>query len=169
MSSVRSHDSARLRVAPADLVLKNWPLRDRKRVAWPLALGLTALAALTQAMTGRWEAGFAAAVVLVASTWRWWIPVTFLLGPAGVQERVLGRTTRRPWASFARYEILSEGVVLCPEADDSPAATIRGRYVAWLDRRDELLAVLDFYLVSRRTDSYSARSSQPPPASDRST
>jgi len=158
MSSVRSHDSARQRVAPVDIVLTNWPLRDQKIACCAAALAFVGISIGVGWLAGHWGVSVGAGIALFVSTWRWWIPVTFGFGPAGINQTILGRTFRKPWAAVVRYDKLARGVLLLPDADGAPVATLRGRYVAWHDRRDELLTLLDFYLAPRASDSRWQRS-----------
>lgn len=159
MSSVRSPSSGRSRVAPADLTLVNWPVRDQPVSAAVLALALLAGAAAV----GWWGphpiAGVAAAAAFWLATWRWWVPVTFVFGPAGVTQTILGRSTRQPWPTVASFDRLEYGVMLLPDTEDSTAA-FRGRYVAWRDQRDALLVLLDFYIGQRGGDSRTHRSTK---------
>lgn len=166
MSSVRSHDSARQRVAPADIVLVNWPLRDQPIASLAAAAAFVAIAWGVGHLAEQPWVGSAAGVALFASTWRWWVPVTFGFGPAGVTQSIFGRSFRKPWAAVVRYERLARGVLLLPDAEGAPASSLRGRYVAWLNRRDELVTLLEFYVGARSQDSRWLRSSaarpQPP-------
>jgi len=158
MSSVRSHDSSRQRIAPAEIVLVNWPLRDQKIASIATALALLGTATGAGWLSGQSMVGIIAGVAMFVATWRWWIPVTYGFGPAGVSQVILGRIFRQPWGSIARYETLERGVRLLSDTDDATISTFRGRYVAWRDRRDALLILLEFYLGNRSTDSRWSRS-----------
>lgn len=160
MSSVHSHDSTRQRVAPADITLTNWPLRDQMLPSILLAVALVGLACGVSWVASDARVGGAAGAALFVATWRWWIPVAFTFNPAGISQTMLGRTSRKPWSAVACYRKLARGVLLLPDADDSAAATFRGRYVAWRDRRDDLLGLLEFYVGQRAGDSRSYRSTK---------
>lgn len=147
-----------MRVAPEDLTLTNWPLRDDKLAALGLAAALVGLSIAVGWYVERAGAGAAAAAALFAATWRWWTPVRFVFGPSGVAQTRFGRTRRRPWTTIQSFQTLDYGVLLLPEPADPPIAALRGVYVAWGDRRAELLTLLDFYVGVRSSDSRVQRS-----------
>ena len=70
MSSVRSHDSARQRVAPTDIVLVNWPLRDQPLASLAAAGAFVAIAYGVGRLADQTGVDFAAGIALFASTWR---------------------------------------------------------------------------------------------------
>lgn len=135
-----------LRVAPPDLRLVNWPLRDEGWRAWGLLTVLAAAATAVGWKLTNLPAGLLAGTALAVAAWRLWIPVTWELGYSGITETVLGRSVRIPWTSIAGWREYRTGVLLLPEADAAPILALRGRFVAWRNQRAELLALLEHYV-----------------------
>lgn len=135
-----------LRVAPPDLRLVNWPLRDEGWRAWGLLTVLAAAATAVGWKLTSLPAGLLAGTALAVAAWRLWIPVTWELGYSGITETVLGRSVRIPWTSIAGWREYRAGVLLLPEADAAPILALRGRFVAWRSQRAELLALLEHYV-----------------------
>jgi hypothetical protein len=147
-SSIRSTPEITLRPRPIpeEVVLWNWPLRDE-----PLAASLL----LTLAAGAGWLTIWATAspwlgaiiVSLLAITlWRTILPVRFELGSQGIVQTVLGWQRRTSWLQIARFELLPHGVIFCFQSEASPLATLTALYMRWRDQRDQVLAILDFYL-----------------------
>ena len=140
---------ARIRVAPEQCALLIWPLRQQ-----PLCV-LTALAAalgvgwLIGSAYERTWLGALTAGLLVVTSWRMWLPVTYEVGASGVGRVVLGRRRRIPWAAVGGYEVRGEGVLLVPDIQVTPLSPLRGLYVPWLDQREKVLASVEYYLQGR--------------------
>jgi hypothetical protein len=136
----------RVRVAPEELRLEVWPLVQR-----PVeSLVQIVAAAAASVAVGWWLrqpivaglAGSALAVVL----WRTWLPVTFEIGVMGVTQTVLGRSRRVPWSSVRGWRVDDSGVLLSPDAELIPLSSLRGLYLPWLDKREKLLASVEYYV-----------------------
>jgi hypothetical protein len=145
-----SRDSAlRIRVVPEEVTLAVWPLRQQ-----PLGSLVTlSIAAAVSWLVG-WSAarpwvGVLAAVVLGVTLWRDWLPVTYELGLSGVSQIVLGRLRRIAWPAIRGYDVLPHGVLLVPDTQLTPLSPLRGLFVPWLDRRDQVLASIEYHLHSR--------------------
>lgn len=138
----------RIRVAPEDVALIDWPLRQQP-VRSLVALAAAALGVwLSGWMTGSpWLAG-AVAGALAVTLWRTWLPVSYELGGSGIVQSVLGWRRRIPWTAIKNYEMDEEGVLLLPDPVAAPLSPLRGLFLRWGERRSEVIAHLDYYLQS---------------------
>ena len=93
--------------------------------------------------------GIALAALLIV-TWRTWLPRRFEIGATGVQERVLWRKRLIPWHAILQYEISPGGVLLMPDPVVNGLSPLRGIYIPWGQRRQELLAQLEYHLQGFR-------------------
>jgi hypothetical protein len=139
--------SLRIRVAPEEVSLIDWPLVQRP-VSSLLAL---ALASGTVWLVGwasqRWEAAALAAVALAVTLWRTWLPVRFDIGSGGIAQVILGRFKRRiPWSAIQSYEVRTDGVLLVPDPVITPLSPLRGLYLHWGHQREAVLANLEYYV-----------------------
>jgi hypothetical protein len=136
----------RIRVAPEEVTLVVWPLRQR-----PVeSVLLLAVAAGVSCFVGWWTrqplvgGGVAAAMAIVL--WRTWLPVTFEVGISGIKQTVLGRGRRISWSAIRSHEIQADGVLFSPDAQLIPLSPLRGLYLPWLGERDKVLAHIEYYL-----------------------
>jgi hypothetical protein len=145
----------RIRVAPEEVSLTDWPLRQRP-VSSLFAL---AIAGGTSWLVGwaanRWEVGAIAAAALGITLWRTWLPVRFEIGSGGIVQVIVGRFKRRiPWSAIQAYEVRQTGVLLLPDAVVTPLSPLRGLFLHWGDQREAVLASLDYYVHGWRTASH---------------
>jgi hypothetical protein len=149
MSTMSAHRRLPLsQEAPPLVRWRSWPLREHR------LMGVVVVAALAAAVAGiHQRAGTSMALLagaaLVVSLWRFFVPVVFEVNVDGVHQWVLGRHVQIPWQSFRRYRIFSDGVLLLPHAEICPIDALRGLYLPWRDRREEVLANVRFYLDYR--------------------
>jgi hypothetical protein len=149
LSFTSSRDSSlRIRVAPEELVLVDWPLRQQ-----PLGSAAALLLAISASSLAGWVTrsplvGAAVAAVLLLTLWRKLLSVRYELGGGGIVQSVFGWRRRVPWTAILHYELDSRGVLLLPDAVATPLSPLRGLYLPWGDKRDEVLAHLDYYLQS---------------------
>jgi len=147
MSDISSTKDERLPPAPPALRWQSWPAREKPLCTVMLAVGLFGVAVgiclltVLQALPV-----ILAAIVLILSAWRFFLPVVFELNEDGVDQWIFGRPRRVPWQAVRRYMICSAGVLLLPHEDPSPLAALRGLYVPFCTHRDEILARVDRYL-----------------------
>jgi hypothetical protein len=150
-SSIRpTRDSSlRLRTAPEEIAIDDWPLRDR-----PLPSSL----AVTLAAGASWLAMWAThqpaiaitiAALLVLTLWRTLLPVRYELGPAGVVQSVLGWRRRIPWMAIDHFEPHADSVLLSPDAAVSALSPLRGLVVPCGAKRDAVIALLEYYLLGK--------------------
>jgi hypothetical protein len=137
----------RIRVAPEEVSLVDWPLRQRPvRSLFALALA-GGLSWLVGWGTMRWEAGVFAAAALAITLWRTWLPVQFDINSGGIAHTILGRWKRRiPWSAIQAYDIRTDGVLLVPDAVITPLSPLRGLYLHWGNQREAVLANLEYYV-----------------------
>lgn len=150
-SSSADRSVGRVSYAPLTLQITNWPLRDNRVRACAAIAGMLAVAIFAGAFADSVAMGMVAFAALAFAGWRLWIPVRFEFGPKGIVQTVLGRQRRIPWVALMRYEVRRHGVLLLADAEPSPLAALRGLYVRWQDRRDDLLEILEFFMNSRTT------------------
>jgi hypothetical protein len=136
------------RTSPVPIVWRSWPLGDGGRQLWLLVSVLSVVAAVVGYATGspRWMA--ASVALVAAAAWRIFVPVVFELNTLGVSQHLLGRIRRIPWSAIEYARIGREGVFF--SLDGTPLADLRGLYVPWENRRNEVLAVVDYYLQASR-------------------
>jgi len=134
------------RPAHPPLRWRSWPLRQNASRSALATAGLLLAALVVYCLAGRVVLALLALAALAAACSRFFLPVEFELGEAGVSQRIFGRRRLIPWRAIARYEVCSAGVLLLADADRSPLAPLHGLYAAWLGNRDEVLAVVRRYL-----------------------
>lgn len=147
-SSIRpTRDSqVRLRAAPEEVTISDWGLRDRPLATW-VAMTVAALASWLGAWATRSAtAGAVVAIVLAISLWRTWLPVRYQLGASGITQSVFGRARRIPWTAIQRYEVQARGVLLLADPAATPLGPLRGFVMPWGAHREQVLALLEFYL-----------------------
>jgi hypothetical protein len=138
--------SLHIRIAPEEVTLWVWPLRDRGRGAW-IALALPLLAGVLVAWRfEQWWAGVMVGLVGYAAIWRTWLPVQVTLGPTGIRERCLGWERQINWTAIRTYEIRRHGVLLLPDERPARIAPLRGLYLHWGAHRSEVLDIVEYYL-----------------------
>lgn len=162
-SSIRpTRDSqVRLRVAPEEVTVADWGLRDRplgSSVAATVAAGVSWFAAWG---TGNLLAGLLVGAALTIILWRTWLPVRYQLGGSGVAQSVFGWRRQIPWTAIQSYEVKGSGVLLLADAGHSPLGPLRGFFVPWGGHRELVLAQVGFYLPNSNGDELGAA---PPPA-----
>lgn len=138
---------------PANLQLVNWPLRDDGVSGWIFLAFVMGVAAAIGLITK--EAGLALVsfAIMSVAMWRMWIRTTFELGPKGVLQTHWGRRKRRiVWSAVRRCRVQRRGVLLLFDDDPSPLSNAMGLYIRWCDHRDELLAIVRYYIGSRLAD-----------------
>lgn len=138
--------SLHIRVAPEELTYWHWPLRDRGLGAW-LAMVVPLVAGVVVSWWfGKWWAGVAVGVVGYAVLWRTWLPCQLTFGSAGITERCLGMERRIVWTAIRSYEVRRHGILLYPDERLTRAAPLRGLYLHWGPHKDEVQAIVEYYL-----------------------
>lgn len=138
--------SLHIRVAPEEITLWHWPLRDRRLGAW-IALAVPLIAGLFIAWRfDQWWAGVIVGLIGYATIWRTWLPVQITLGSTGIKERRLGFERRISWTAIQSYEVRRHGVLLFPDERLTRVAPLRGLYLHWGNHRAEVLEVVEYYL-----------------------
>ena len=147
MSTAPSPPTAEKRpVPPPAIRWRSWPLREDWTKAAMVLAGIAGTSVLVHSMGVAPHMTFLAMTALAVALWRFFIPVAFELSADGVDQHILGRRRRLPWQAIRRYEKSTTGVLLLPHADRCPMDVFRGLYLPWADRRDEVLAQVEFYL-----------------------
>lgn len=147
----------RIRVAPEEVTLQVWGLRDWGWYGW-LNLAIAGAASSGVAwLTGTPVAGWGVFFVLVLTLWRFWLPMRFELGPQGIKQTVLSRSARIAWTSILNYEIKPRGVILHADAVLTPLSPLRGLYLPWGRQREQVLAHVEYYLTAWTRDQQSTK------------
>jgi len=146
MSSVAAPESLTPRHEPPPTVaLRNWPIVDEPLSAWLMVLAFGGVAAFAGYASQSLAMGVLCFAALNLAVWRLWLPVGFVLGPKGVEHRLLGRGRIIPWRWIRRAEFGRRGVLLLPEDETAPAAAIRGLYVRWGRLAEHVQAAILYY------------------------
>jgi len=149
-------------LAPEDLAVWNWPLRDDGPKSWALLVAAVAVAALVWAIWG--NPGFAlfTYAMLALALWRLWVPVKWELGLTGISLVVLGFRRRIPWLAVARFELRDDGVWLFADREALPQ---RGTFIGYGGQKQRVQACIEYYLGTWTAASESTRSFAQPPES----
>jgi hypothetical protein len=126
--------------------ITNWPLRDDGWSAWAMVAAIPIVGLLVGGISSSVAVGLFTSAAFAVSLWRLFVPVTFDFGSRGIVQTLRKGRRRIPWNHVARYGVLSHGVLLSPDPEQTALAPLRSTYVRWNDQRAELIAVLDFYL-----------------------
>jgi hypothetical protein len=141
--------SQRARAAPEEITLRVWPLVQEPLVSLAALAAAAAASYLAGWSYGRAWVALAVAGLLVATLWRTWLPVTYEIGPGGVAQCVLGRRRRIPWPAIRGWQVRGTGVLLVPDVEVAPLSPLRDLYLPWQDRRDQIVASLEYHLQGR--------------------
>ncbi len=142
-------------MAPEDVVVWNWPLRDEGLRSWALLLVVSALVALVWTLWRDVAFTLLAAATFAISLWRMLLPVKWSLGLTGLKQTVLGMERRIPWMAIARFEFQPHGVWLYSHRAGSPQ---RGIYIAYGDQPQRVRTIVDYYLGTWTSAGDSTRS-----------
>jgi hypothetical protein len=144
-------------LAPDDVVVWNWPLRDEGLRSWGLVVAAAVLVALVWTIWQSWQFTLLTAVTLTVAAWRLWLPVKWELGLTGVTLVVLGFRRKIPWMAVAQFEIGEEGVWLFADRDPTPQ---RGTFISYGGQRPRITACIEYYLGTWTAATESTRSFQ---------
>jgi hypothetical protein len=149
-SSFTAAPVASPRNSPVPIVWRVWPLGDGGRQLWLLVAVLLIVAVVVGLATEspRWMA--VSAALVAAAAWRVFVPVVFELNALGVSQHLLGRIRRIPWSAIEYARVGREGVFFT--LDGAALADFRGLYVPWESRRNEVLALVEYYLPASRRE-----------------
>ena len=147
-----SHTGLRISVAPEPLTIHIWHLRQRP-VSSLLAICVAILASVFVGWWFEfWPLGGIIAVLLTITGWTILLPQRYELSNVGVRHVVLGRVRLIPWAAIRRYTIHATGVVLLPDDQVIGLSPLRGLFLPWSGKRQEILAHLEYHLQSSATN-----------------
>lgn len=136
---------------PIDLVLKCWPLRDEPRRGWIVGAGPMVAAYVVWWVTGDLALAVAGCVALAGAMWRDFLPITYVISANGISQQVRimrGRSIRRRrigWSAVGRCEFHSEGVMVTPQRNGAPIDRMRGIFLPYAQRREELSQAIHQY------------------------
>jgi len=91
-----------------------------------------------------------AAVFLLGSLARYFVPTDYELDAAGVSVRFLGRVRRIPWAHIRRVAVHDEGVQMSPFEKPSRLEAFRGTFVRFAGNRDEVVSFVEGQMAAHR-------------------
>lgn len=131
------------RSSNSDVTLLNWPLiQDGWRSVFYVSL-TAAVTLVTGYVTGHKPSAVLAALAIVLSMWRFWLPVRFHFNYNGITQTVVGHQRLIPWRFVRRCEALRHGLLFYFTTDRSPLSFFSSLYVDWRDRRDDLLRLVE--------------------------
>lgn len=122
--------------------VRSWPARDSGWWTIVPAIAVGTLGGAIGTTVGHWLAGFLAALLVAASSWRYWLPVDFDLDATGVTQRLGHCRWRIPWAAVCGYAVLPHGAQLWPAAPGPLTAATRAVCIPWNGQREAVLAIL---------------------------
>jgi hypothetical protein len=128
---------------PVPVAWRSWPIVDSLGEFFFLTISSGAAIGAAYRFAGPLTA-IAAAVVLTFVSWRYFVPTFFELSALGVSENCLGRKRRIPWISIDRYVVGRKGAYL--SSAGAPLELLRGLYLPWGPHREQIVAVLRYYL-----------------------
>ena len=131
---------------PAAVRWRSWPARDNLIHSLLVGLGLLIGGLLIFWGSGQVYLTFLAVLAVVASMWRFFLPIVFELDDRGVGQRLFGRQRHIAWNAIGSYEICPQGVLLLPHEDRSFFAPFRGLYVPWKEHHDAVLQLVKYHL-----------------------
>jgi hypothetical protein len=138
----------RIRVAPEEVTVHYWGLRDNPLDTWlRIVIGIGAAAVVGNFLGNEWW-GWGTLTLVLITLWRSLLPLRFEMGPPGIMQVVLGRRTRILWTSILNYQVYSSGVLLLPDAVLIPLSPLRGVFIPWGLQKESVLANIDYYLAS---------------------
>ena len=128
---------------------RSWPMNESLTRSGLVLAGLLAAGVVVRGVTGYTHLALLAVAALALSLWWFFLPLVFTLNADGVTESLLGRDRRLPWLAIRRYEVHSKGVLLLPYKDATWVDSFQGFFLPWGDHREEILALLNYYLGVR--------------------
>lgn len=146
MTSTAASRRQREAAAPRELLLVNWPLRDRAPVSWLAVAAAVAVAVTISSVASSPASGLAAFAALLLAMWRLWLPVRFEIGPQGVTESVLSRRRRIPWRKIGGFQTRRGGVALFPRPNELRAVAPRSLFIHGGRELDRLVEIVAFFL-----------------------
>lgn len=136
--------------APAPVEFTTWPVRDEGLRAVPmLSVMLVVLVAVV--IVAGWLAACVAALVLFLAAWRFFLPVRVEIKETGVFQTVLGHRRRIAWETVGHCDVCRHGILLTPDRRHTgPLEALRGIYIDWGSRQEEVLPAVLFHLERTR-------------------
>ena len=101
--------------------------------------------------------GLLAGSAAFVASWRYWLPVTYEIGPYGIRQLVFKRVRRLSWRQVGRIEIRNQGIRFLPDHDPAQLANLRGLYIYHPGQEETLKHVVNYYLQSLEMAGSSSR------------
>ena len=158
VSSTTTSSPARTdETGPLQLQLVNWPLRDQPRRSIGMILLLVLVSILTGQASESLSMGLLAGSAALVASWRYWLPVTYEIGPYGIRQLVFKRVRRLSWRQVGRIEIRNQGIRFLPDHDPAQLANLRGLYIYHPGQEETLKHVVNYYMQSLQMAGSSSR------------
>jgi hypothetical protein len=158
VSSTTASSPARTdETGPLQLQLVNWPLRDQPRRSIVMILLLALVSILTGQASESLSMGLLAGSAALVASWRYWLPVTYEIGPYGIRQLVFKRVRRLSWRQVGRIEIRNQGIRFLPDHDPAQLANLRGLYIYHPGQEETLKHVVNYYMQSLEMAGSSSR------------
>ena len=146
-------------LAPEDVVVWNWPLRDEGLKSWAILIAAIAITALVWAIWANAAFALFTYAMLALALWRLWLPVKWELGLTGITMVVLSFRRRIPWLAVARFELRDDGVWLFA---DREASSQRGTFIAYGGQKERVRDCIEYYLGTWTAATESTRTFEQP-------
>ncbi len=85
------------------------------------------------------------------AAWRFFLPTRIEIKETGIFQTVLGRRRRLAWETIGHCDVCRHGILLTPDRRHTgPLEALRGVYIAWGSRQDEVVRIVLFYFERAR-------------------
>ncbi len=129
-----------------ETVLLKWttqPMKNRPVAAVLVSIFILVCAMLVYYATMSRMFGGLAALVLVLSLSKFYLPTVFTLTDRSVSIKSATQTIRKGWEQFRSFYPDKNGVQLSPFAEPSRLENFRGIYLIFDNNRDEVIRIVD--------------------------
>jgi hypothetical protein len=125
--------------------LWNWPLLDGGWRAWLVVGGTLGLGLWAWRLSESVAMAVLACLALMLAMLPFWLPTRYHLRGRGIVVSGLGRRRLIPWDAIEDYRVRRRGIVIVLRSRNVCFDGFGAKYIDGRGRRDELVAVIDFY------------------------
>lgn len=139
-------------IAPPDVELWNWPIRDDGWLAIPPVAMFLVAVAIGYWQGSDWRLPTIAGAIAAIALHRFWIPVRYVLSVGGVSQGFFVFPRRIPWIAIRRFDVEPSGVWLFPTESERPNRFLDGIFIRFGGRRSDVMACVTYYLGAWATN-----------------
>ena len=143
--------------SPLQIHVVNWPVRDHRNRSILLGVGILLIAIFTGMLSTSVVMGLLVGCALTIASWRYWLPVSYEIGPYGIRQIVFKRIQRISWRQFSRIEFRPQGIRFFPDHDPAQLANLRALYICHPKQDETLKQVVTYYMESLQPASTTSR------------